>query len=189
MNRKNLPITEPCHADWTAMDGEEKTRFCGSCSKNVHDLSAMTEPEAKQLLETVEEPCVRYTCNPDGSIRFKPSRRVMLARAGMLAGGLLIGGLPAAASVLPQETTAEVCESKSLLDRLSEAFWSLFEEEPEPMMGEPAITPADTGVPDEPDTSAEPVETVEPVPLMGKPMIQREMRGGARYIPEPSDEE
>ena len=130
MNRNNIRIKEPCHADWSEMDGSEKKRFCGDCSKHVHDLSAMTEYQATMVIKTVEKPCVRYSCNPDGSVRFKPSRRVFLSRAGMLAGGLVIGGMPAAAAVLPQPETAEACE-KSLLDKLSEAFWSLFEEEPE----------------------------------------------------------
>ena len=135
MNPNMLRIKDPCHADWSEMNGDEKKRFCGSCSKHVHDLSAMTKPQATAVLDAVEEPCVRYTANPDGTIRFKPSRRVFLARAGMVAGGLLIGGT-AAAAVLPQEPSESYGEP-SLLEKISDAFWSLFEEEPDVMLGEP----------------------------------------------------
>lgn len=175
MNRDKLRIKEPCHADWSAMDGDEQKRFCGACSKHVHDLSAMTEPQAAAVLATVEEPCVRYTANPDGTVRFKPSRRVFLARAGMVAGGLIIGGT-AAAAVLPQES-GESCGQKSLLEKLSDAFWSMFEEEPEVMLGGlEAIAPP----PEEElevlmgdiapeDLSEEPVPEEEPVqPRMGR---------------------
>lgn len=177
MKRDNLPINEPCHADWSAMDGDRQKRFCGECSKHVHNLSAMTEPEAKAVLTTVEQPCVRYTCNPDGTIRFRPtSRRVFLARTGMVAGGLMIGGLPAAASVAPIES-GEACGSKSLFDRLSEAFWSLFEE-PEPvLMGEPAI--AEPIVPEEHEVLMGDVlyEEPEPIEMLGQPVVQPEMGG------------
>jgi hypothetical protein len=138
MNRDTLRISEPCHADWSKMDGDEKKRFCGACSKHVHDLSAMTEPQATAVIATVEDPCVRYTANPDGTVRFKPSRRVFLARAGMVAGGLLIGST-AAAAVLPS-ASGESCGEQSLLEKISDAFWSMFEEEPEMILGEVEAT-------------------------------------------------
>ncbi len=60
MNKQNLSIAEPCHADWNAMTGGEQKRFCGSCDKHVHHLSAMTRREATQLMATEVSPCVRY---------------------------------------------------------------------------------------------------------------------------------
>ena len=178
MNRDNLRIKEPCHADWSEMDGGGEKRFCGSCSKNVHDLSAMTEPEAKQVLKEVEKPCVRYTCNSDGTIRFKPTRRVFLSQAGLVAGGLMVG-LPAAASVVPAPSVGDSC-SKSLFDRISDAFWGMFEDESEPMMGEMMIEMGDVGEPVElMDNIAEspPEPPPEPVPeelevMQGEPMIE-----------------
>ncbi|MDG1482438.1 MAG: hypothetical protein P8R54_22805 [Myxococcota bacterium] len=138
MNRDTLRINEPCHADWSEMNGDEKKRFCSACSKHVHDLSEMTEPQATAVLATVEEPCVRYTANSDGTVRFKPSRRVFLARAGMVAGGLLIGGT-AAAAVLPS-ASVDSCGEQSLLEKISDAFWSMFEEGPEMILGEVEAT-------------------------------------------------
>lgn len=43
-------VRRPCDADWNAMVGDERVRFCASCEKNVHDLSAHTEGEAERLL-------------------------------------------------------------------------------------------------------------------------------------------
>ena len=157
MNRNEVRIKTPCHEDWSEMSGDEKKRFCGSCSKHVHDLSAMTEARAQVVLAEVERPCVRYACNPDGTIRFQPaSRRVFLSRAGMIAGGLLIGA-PAAAAVA--QADPETSCSKGLLDRLAEAFWGLFEddsiqEEPEILLGEPEVLMGD-------------VEWIEPVEVTG----------------------
>ncbi len=175
MNRDKLPINEPCSADWSAMDGDNQKRFCGQCSKHVHDLSAMTEPQATALLAAEQKPCVRYTCNTDGSIRFKPSRRVFLSRAGMIAGGLVIGGA-AAAGVAPLES-GESCGKKSLLEKLSDAFWGLFEEEEPVLMGELEAIEPPPEVEPEGDTGlilmgdiAEPVEPEEepPAPVMGR---------------------
>lgn len=147
------------------MSGSEQKRFCALCSKHVHDLSAMSEPEAQQVIQTVEQPCVRYTSNPDGTIRFRPSRRVFLSRAGMMAGGLMIG-LSAAASVAPQESIAPTNES-SLIDRLSAALWALIDDEPEP---EPVPSPPLMGKPTIPAPIVEQddLQPTPPPPMMGR---------------------
>jgi hypothetical protein len=140
MIKDDIRLHEPCTASWSEMSGSEQKRFCGLCSKHVHDLSAMTEPEAAQVIQTVTSPCVRYSSNPDGTIRFRSSRRAFLSRAGMIAGGLMIG-LSAAASVTPRETSAPASAS-ALIAQLTDAFWAIFEDEPEPeqrLMGKPSI--------------------------------------------------
>ena len=140
MRHDDIRIHEPCSASWSEMSGSEQKRFCGLCSKHVHDLSAMTEPEAEQVIQTVESPCVRYTSKPDGTIRFRSARRSVLSRAGMIAGGLMIG-LSAAASVAPQEAS-EPASASALIAQLTDAFWAIFEDEPEPeqrLMGKPSI--------------------------------------------------
>jgi hypothetical protein len=40
----------PCKVSWESMVGDERTRFCVRCSKNVYDLRAMTEDEAESFL-------------------------------------------------------------------------------------------------------------------------------------------
>lgn len=65
------------------MDPRGTARFCGSCSKLVHDLSAMTEQEARALLsQTTEQLCVRYLYDAAGEIWFEPTRAALVdARA------------------------------------------------------------------------------------------------------------
>src|SRR6516162_8887116 len=40
--RFRLRVASPCPADWNAMQGDDRVRFCGQCEKNVYNLSAMT---------------------------------------------------------------------------------------------------------------------------------------------------
>ena len=156
MKRDDLHISEPCSESWSEMSGTEQKRFCGQCSKHVHDLSAMTEPEARQVIETVESPCVRYSCRPDGTVRFKPSRRVTLARAGMIAGGLMIG-MSAAGSVVPQEDEAS-SSGVSLLERISDALWSMLDRPDDTIQYQGGIDEID---PEPVETSTEDIVPIE----------------------------
>jgi len=66
---KNLKIASPCPADWDAMSGDERKRFCGDCKLNVYNLSGMTKYDAENLLRNSEgRICVRYFQRPDGTI-------------------------------------------------------------------------------------------------------------------------
>jgi hypothetical protein len=91
MRRSHLPIHNPCSADWEAMVGDERRRFCGHCQKHVHDLSAMTEGEARALLteRSGSSLCVSYASDANGRIRFRPPRRAP-GRLPVLAGGALL---------------------------------------------------------------------------------------------------
>ena len=65
----NIKIASPCHADWGQMTGNERTRFCASCQKNVFNLSAMTARQAADLIREKEgRLCVRYYLRRDGTI-------------------------------------------------------------------------------------------------------------------------
>ena len=46
-----IKLDTPCTADWNAMTGDNKRRFCGLCKKNVHNLSGRTEKEAQKFLK------------------------------------------------------------------------------------------------------------------------------------------
>lgn len=83
MNRSELPIASPCGADWDAMirdlapgrsTARGPSRFCGECEKHVHELSALTELEARRLLASpaTEGLCVRYLYDDAGNVRFAP---------------------------------------------------------------------------------------------------------------------
>ena len=63
MNSKFVPaIQKPCPANWNAMPGDEKRRFCEHCQLHVHNLSEMTTHEQVTLMKSPgERKCVTYT--------------------------------------------------------------------------------------------------------------------------------
>ncbi len=94
----NLRVASPCRADWSEMTGDDRVRACGSCNKNVYNLSEMTRDEAEALiLEKEGRLCVRYFQRKDGTILLKDctvgvaqkrKRRLFAAgAAAVLAGG------------------------------------------------------------------------------------------------------
>ncbi len=103
----NLRIASPCEADWNAMTGDDRTRFCGDCSKHVYNIAAMTAQEATDLIIASEgKLCVQIYRRSDGTVltadcpvglgRISPGRRVrrMLA-AGLILPALVVAGLSA----------------------------------------------------------------------------------------------
>jgi hypothetical protein len=112
---RSLPILEgmrvasPCSAEWDDMIGDDRVRFCGSCAKNVYNLSAMPRGEAEALVTEHEgSVCVRFFRRADGTVltadcpvgvRRRRLRRVVAVVAGagamaMAAGTLLYQGKP-----------------------------------------------------------------------------------------------
>lgn len=68
----NVRIASPCKADWNQMIGDERRRFCGECSLNVYNLSAMTKAEAENLLVNSEgRLCARFYKRADGTVLTK----------------------------------------------------------------------------------------------------------------------
>jgi hypothetical protein len=94
MLSEQVRIADPCHADWDAMRGDERARFCGACTRHVHDLSAMTDREARALLASTPNVCVRYAVDADGRIRHVSRRVPRLVAFGVA----LLGAAPAFAS-------------------------------------------------------------------------------------------
>jgi hypothetical protein len=43
-------IASPCKADWSAMEGDDRSHFCRACSKFVYDFSALTSAEVEALV-------------------------------------------------------------------------------------------------------------------------------------------
>lgn len=65
-------IAKPCDVPWSHMQGDDVTRHCGSCKKNVHNVSAMTKNEAEAFLAAQaaagEKPCITYYRRLDGTL-------------------------------------------------------------------------------------------------------------------------
>ena len=66
---EEIRVATPCRADWSKMQGDDRSRFCGSCAKNVYNLSEMTRAEAETLVREKEgQLCVRFFQRPDGTM-------------------------------------------------------------------------------------------------------------------------
>ena len=68
----NIKVASPCPADWNAMVGDVRKRFCAQCELNVYNLSGMTRQEAEALIMKSEgRLCVRFYRRGDGTILTK----------------------------------------------------------------------------------------------------------------------
>jgi hypothetical protein len=105
MHTSQIPIPAPCSADWRAMKPHDRKRFCDSCKKHVHDLSAMTLAEARAVLASppLDGLCVRYLHDAHGDIVFQagPITPTFLVRAKRLAAYAALPVAMAACTVRP----------------------------------------------------------------------------------------
>jgi len=95
-----ITIASPCRADWNAMTGDDRRRFCASCKLHVHDIGAMTKAEAIAFLANVGKgrACVRLFRRADGTVLtrdcpvgLRQRLRAAFARASALGLALLTG--------------------------------------------------------------------------------------------------
>jgi hypothetical protein len=99
----NVQVASPCTVSWDNMIGDEFSRFCGQCEKNVYNISAMTAEAASQLLREKEgKLCVRFYQRADGTMltadcpesgqQVIPRKRPWALVAASLAGLMAVGG-------------------------------------------------------------------------------------------------
>jgi hypothetical protein len=122
-----VSIATPCPADWDSMTGDERSRFCALCQKNVYNIASMTAEEAEAFLRGAGgEACLRLYRRADGTVltsdcpvgvRRRRRRRAVasVVSAGLVAAGALVafersrpvmGALPS----LPMTTGVMVLE-------------------------------------------------------------------------------
>jgi hypothetical protein len=115
MTLENIKIASPCSADWNAMSGDERTRFCAECGKHVYNVSAMTRREASALVAKTEgRLCVRFYRRADGTVLTQDCPVGLRARAARVrrrlswaVSGLLgFAGVASAQSVVTGTTTS-----------------------------------------------------------------------------------
>jgi len=64
-----IEVQTPCPKDWRRMSGSDQKRYCDHCHRHVHDLSAMTQSEAQELIcREADHLCVRFTRLRNGKI-------------------------------------------------------------------------------------------------------------------------
>lgn len=103
LTKAELPIPNPCGFDFAKMTrAEANRRFCASCRKHVHDLTLLTEAEARALIASprTAELCVRYVADAKGRVVFVPDvpatrltyrKRTVLAAAALAAAAAASG--------------------------------------------------------------------------------------------------
>ena len=168
----NVKVAAPCSANWDAMVGNHRVRFCGQCSKNVYNLSAMSRPEAERLIvETEGNLCVRFYQRQDGSILTEncpvgvAALRKHMARVGGAIVAVCIGFFSGISLYL------------GMGGKLP--FWSkapVVSPKPEPLMG--AIAPVPPPTPPTPHCQ----------PTMGKMMAPVQINSPKKPAPTPVDE-
>ena len=69
LSLEQIDVPVPGPADWNAMTGDRRGRFCQHCQKTVHNLSAMSRDEAERLVcQAAGSLCVRYAVSATGNV-------------------------------------------------------------------------------------------------------------------------
>lgn len=189
-----IHIAKPCHADWGNMTGDERARFCGSCHKNVYDISQMTRAQAHDLIQEKEgHVCVRLYRRTDGTVitsdcpvgKREFARPMWWTLAGFIAlmasGAAAVWSQPAATENYAPQPTPLVDKARAW--PLVGAVIDKVAPQPQMMMGDMAPSPAATPQPTNSPHAGKPrmgrvtmgapmapIVTVEatPEPLMGE---------------------
>lgn len=151
---EDIRIASPCNASWDAMTGDDRVRFCGSCQKNVFNLSNMSRDDAEALIEKTEgRVCVRYYRRRDGTVLTQDCpvglravrRRLALIGAGVAAGVGLVAaffGLRRDRAVGPRPDDQVMGAMEIVLeDGDRETMGRVVAPDPQPMMGAPIFVP------------------------------------------------
>lgn len=172
-------VATPCRAEWAQMVGDDKSRYCGSCQKNVYNLSAMSGKEAAALIREKEgNLCIRYYQRADGTVMTQDcpvgvaavKRKITRAFAAVVVG--VASGL-----MLVAEGFRFGADKPSLVTERLQVWAERIHPTPEPprpaIAGGISIAPA-------------PVETPEAPMVMGEMVVEpRETMGYARIEPAP----
>ena len=136
----SVTVAAPCHVGWDNMVGTERVRFCGQCSLNVYNLTAMTKREAEHLISQTEgRLCIRYYRRTDGTILTKNcpvGLRALKRRVKRITGAVISAALSFCAGLLAvtglRESAQMLKTTKSTVSRSEETLPKL---DARPMMG------------------------------------------------------
>ncbi|NUO48479.1 MAG: hypothetical protein HOV80_06450 [Polyangiaceae bacterium] len=109
-----LRIASPCNASWDEMVGDERVRFCGSCTKNVYNVAGMTRDEANVLFRENEggRVCLRIFKRADGTVITADCpegvKKKRIRRLAMVAGGLAASAAAAVAGFSHSRTMGDI---------------------------------------------------------------------------------
>jgi hypothetical protein len=163
---ESLRIASPCKADWSQMTGDDAVRFCGSCDKNVYDLSGMTRDQAEAFVREREGAgaCIRLHKRRDGTVITSDcpvgASNARKRRVGAVAvGAALMGG----AAAMIAGSAIVMGEMEPMQPRMGQA--QLIDPEEHAVMGEMAAPPPTAHPPSDPTTQPQPSTAVPPKPV------------------------
>ena len=104
----SIDVPKPCDKSWDEMLGDDVSRLCRHCEKDIYNISAMTRQEAKKLLfQAKEKVCIRMEREPDGRIKTLKKQLHQITRQMPLAAGVLTASLILSGTTNAQETKVE----------------------------------------------------------------------------------
>lgn len=104
----SIDVPKPCDKSWDEMIGDDVSRFCRHCEKDIYNISAMTRKEAKKLLfQSKERVCIRMERETDGRIKTLKKQLHQITRQMPLAAGVLTASMILSGVTNAQETKVE----------------------------------------------------------------------------------
>lgn len=96
-------VATPCTASWDEMVGDERSRFCAGCQKDVFDLSGMSGEQAEAFVREraaiPEKTCIRFYRRTDGTVMTNDCPTGVARRRRRVVAGMAVGAGVAAAGV------------------------------------------------------------------------------------------
>lgn len=90
----SIDVPEPCPKKWDEMIGDQKTRLCQSCDKNIYNISEMTRGEVRKLLfQSKEKVCIRLEKDSNGTVQTLKKQLHKITRQVPIAAGVLSASL------------------------------------------------------------------------------------------------
>lgn len=90
----SIKSPSPCSKNWNEMTGDEKARFCETCKKDVHNISAMTRKEARKFAaQNSGKACVRFERLENGKVLTADTKLHKIGRASRIAAGVFSAAL------------------------------------------------------------------------------------------------
>lgn len=130
MDADRIPLSRPCPFSFCDLKLDDRGT-CGTCGKQVVDLSAGTEEEAEAFLERGARACVAYLIDVSGRVLF--GRPALTAGLAFTAGAAAtLAPSPVPVSACPDATVVDAAPPNHILRAMEEARVRFAVEEPEP---------------------------------------------------------
>ena len=85
----NVQLAFQCPLRWEKLVGGERERYCSTCEKHVHNISAMSRGEAKRFLAAQQAPiCIRVEVDAQGRAIHRPGLGAIALAASLAACGV-----------------------------------------------------------------------------------------------------